>query len=275
MKKVELTLGCILRDEGHHIAEWLTFHHLVGFDRFVCVLHQCVDNTEEQIRLVKEKLGLDIYIHHCKSTDRKVQMGTYRWICEKYGRFTKWLLFLDGDEYVYCTNPSVTYRNDIKDYLRTFTSASAISCCAKVFGSNGYITRPDYRLSAYTSRLPLTHYSNRAIKTFIRPNKLVQVISPHYQQVTGRHILFNGNSVTVLDGWRIKSPIWEPICFNHYYTGSAEDWVARYKRGSCNDLRPNQAYSIDEFMYHTQEVEYDDAILRYRHWHSGLMEALQ
>ena len=274
MQQVELTLGCILRNEGHHVAEWIVHHHLVGFDRFVCVLHKCVDNTEEQLNLVKEKLGLDILVHHCKS-DGKVQMGSYRWIVEKYGAETQWLLFLDGDEYVYCTNPSITYSNDIKDYLRQFRSAAAVAVSNKVFGPCRNIVRPASRLTAYTERLPMTEVASRSIKTFIRTERFVSVMSPHYQQVDGLTIRFNGETFTVADGCRsLEDPIWEPVCFNHYYTGSVEDWIARYRRGSCNDLRPNHAYSVEEFLYHTQNMEWDDAILRYQGWHQSFMEKL-
>ena len=274
MKNVELTLGCIMRNEGHHIAEWLVHHHLVGFDRFVCVLHQCVDNTEEELNRVKERLGLDVFVHHCK-TEGKVQMGSYQWMMEQYGARTEWLLYLDADEFVYCTTPSITYSNDLKDYLRKLRSASAVAVNNKVFGPNRNIIRPASRLTAYTERLPFTEIASRSIKTFIRTSQFVHVMSPHYQQVDGLTVRFNDKTFTVADGCRsLEEPIWEPVCFNHYYTGSVEDWVARYRRGSCNDLRPNHAYSVDEFLYHTHNMEYDDAILKYQGWHQALMEQL-
>jgi hypothetical protein len=276
MKKVFLSIGAVLRDEGQYVAEWLTFHHLAGFDRFILVLHKCRDNTEEQIRRVKERLGLDIYIHHCKTDDKKIQMGTYQWIHQKYGRYTDWLLFLDGDEYVYHGNPSVNYREDIKALLRGFSKkVSAVSFHGKVFGPHRNIIRPLKRLSAYTTRLPLTASSCQAIKTFIRPEKMIEVLSPHVQRVRGAIVRFDGKPFTPVEGWKSLEPaIHWPICFNHYYTGSVEDWIARYNRGSCNDHRPNHAYSIDEFMFHANEMEYDDSILRYQYWHRALMEKL-
>jgi hypothetical protein len=275
--RVFLTLGCILRNEGKYVAEWITHHHLVGFERFVCVLHKCTDDTEEQLIRVKDTLHVDIRIHHCETEDVKVQMGTYKWIHEQYGNFTEWLLFLDGDEYVYHVNPSINYQDDIGHLLRGFRdTVSAVACHSRVFGSNGHLVCPKNRLMAYTQRLPLMSIACQAIKTFIRASKMIKVLSPHFQQVSGSVVRFIGEPFAVLDGWRSRDlAVHYPVCFNHYYTGSLEDWLNRYKRGSCNDSRPNQAYSMDEFMFHSQDTEYDDTIQRYQCWHKTLLDKLQ
>jgi len=274
-KKVFWTTGCILRNEGSYILEWVTFLHLIGCDRLICVLHQCDDNTQQQLECIRYNLGMDIRIHHCKTLDGKVQMGVYQWIHQQYGKDTEWLLFLDGDEYVYNVNPTINYQNDIKEMLSEVSNkVSAVSFCSKVFGPNRNITKPNYRLTAYLERLPLNSFACSAIKTFIRPKQMIRVLTPHYQQVKGQTIDFNGNKVKVIEGWRTQYPIHSPICFNHYYTGSVEDWLARYRRGSCNDLRPNQAYSLDEFMYHTYNMEQDSSILRYKAWHKILIQTI-
>ena len=268
-----LTLGCILRDEGKYIADWLTFHSMVGFDRFICVLHKCVDNTEEQINIAQKNLGLDIYIHHCTS-DGQVQMGTYQWIHKEYGHYTEWLLFLDGDEYVYDVNPTRDYRNDLKKRLKSFPeTVSSVSFHGKVFGPSEHTTPPDYRLSAYIERLPLHLINSNVIKSFVRPDKVTKLLTPHYQQVEGSAVRFDGKPFTVRDGvYSENLPVHVPVCYNHYYTGSMEDWVKRTKRGSCNDLRPGTAYSIREFVFHTQYVEHDTAILKYQQWHRVLLQ---
>jgi len=227
------------------------------------MLHKCTDDTEGQINLVKEELGLDIIVHKILS-DGPVQMGAYKKAMELYGQYTEWMLFLDCDEYVYSPKPSSTPKQDIKDCLNAFPNASAIACHGKVFGSNGNVVQPENRLTAYTERLPVTHISSHAVKTFIRTSKFEQVKTPHCQQVTGQMIRFDGSPFTLIDGWRTKElPIWEPICYNHYYTGSMEDWVARHERGSCNDNRPSSAYSEEEYVQHIGNTESDYDILQY------------
>jgi len=180
MEKIAWTTGCILRDEGKYCIEWASWLHLIGSDRLICVLHQCQDYTEARLNLVKEQLGMDIRIHRSTTDDKKVQMGTYHWIHEKYGSETEWMLFLDGDEYPYAVNPSVNYRDNIKELLHSFDKkVSSVSFNAKVFGPNGHIVSPDNRLTAFTTRLPHNNLSNRAIKSFFRPKDMVAVMSPH------------------------------------------------------------------------------------------------
>ena len=276
MEQVFWTTGCILRDEGKYCIEWASWLYLIGCDRLICVLHQCKDDTEANLNLVKDQLGMDICVHHCKTEDKKVQMGTYRWIHEKYGQATEWMLFLDGDEYPYAANPTVNYQDDIKRMLRSFDKKiSSVSFNAKVFGPNGHIVSPGNRLTAYTARLPQNNLSNHAIKTFFRPEDMIAVMSPHYQQVKGTSVRFDGKPFRLREGWGSQeSPLWQPVAFNHYYTGSVEDWLSRYQRGSCNDLRSHSAYSLDEFLSHVQKTEHDDAIQKYSGWHNTLINSI-
>jgi len=101
MKQCYLTLGAVVRNQEHYVKEWLAFHHLVGVERFVIVLHKCTDKTEERIRELpfQDK----IHIHRIVNDEQFVQLGTYLWILEHYGRFTKWMMFIDSDEFFFGT----------------------------------------------------------------------------------------------------------------------------------------------------------------------------
>ncbi len=271
---MHLTIGAIIRDAESSIIDWIVHHHIVGFDRFVCVLHKTIDKTGERLKFVKEKLGLDIIIHHC-DTYGKVQMGVYQWIHDNYGNDTEWILFLDEDEYVYHINPTVDYRDDIKNLLSGLSYADSISFHGKIYGPSGIIRKPDMRY-AYNMRIPLNDISCKSIKTFYKPSKLVRLISPHIQEVEGYSIRFDGNGFTLVDGWRtLEEPIFSPVCYDHYYTGCVQDWIDRFKRGSCNDPRPNHAYSSENFFSYTGSImEKDESRRKYFWWHNNIMRNL-
>jgi len=275
MDKVYLTLLTLTRNSERYIVEHALFHHLVGFDRLIYVLHLCEDSTEQKLTELKEKLGIDIIIHKCKTVGR-VQMGVYVAMIEKYKDTTAWLLPLDDDEYVYSANPSIKYSEDLKGHLRDLDrdNIAGVSFHSKVFGPNSHIVPPACRLTGYTERLPITSISNYALKTFIKPNRMIEVMSPHIQQMDGKVVRFDGKPFQLIDGWRTaEAPIWTPVCFNHYYTGSIQCWSDRQQRGSTNDLRPAHAYSMTEFIYHTGEhMEQDETIQRYTGWLDDLME---
>ena len=115
--------------------------------------------------------------------------------------------------------------------------------------------------------------ANKAVKTFIRPDRLKEVLSPHYQNVEGTSVRFDGKPFKLVDGWRSnEAPLWSSVVFNHFHTGSLEDTLLRYKRGSTNDHRPNSAYCIDYFLSHTGNMEYDNTIQVYCDWHLALIE---
>ena len=163
VKPVFLTLATLTRDSEKYIVEHALFHFLVGFDRLIYILHICQDQTEQRLLKLRKKLGLDIVIHHCK-TNGKIQMGTIDHITRTYKDTTEWLAWCDDDEYLSCVNPTVNYKDDIKSYLRQFKDASAVSCNAKVFGPSRHITRPDYRLTAYTERFTHEMMANKAVR---------------------------------------------------------------------------------------------------------------
>ena len=269
-----MSLAAIVRDEGNYCIDWVVHHHVVGFDQFIIVLHKCVDDTEVKLNLLKERLGLDIKIHHCTS-DGPCQMGTYKWILEQYGHTTDWLLFLDSDEYVYCTNPGINYREDIKVFLRQFDKKiSGVSIHGKVFGPCRQLKSPG-TIDVFRERLPLDAVNHHSIKTFIRPKQCLSVLSPHIQNMKGKVVRTDGSPLTLIDGHRtIEPPIFDPVCFDHYYTRSAEDWVKRYTRGSCNDPRPNHAYGLSDFLYYSYNMEYDNSIGRYYYWKMDLFSKI-
>jgi len=275
MTTVELTLLTLTRNSERHIQEHALFHHLVGFDRLIYVLHLCEDSTEKKLNELKDKLGIDIIIHKCKTVGR-VQMGVYKSMIEKYKDTTTWMLPLDDDEYVHATQPSIKYNKDLKGFLHDLNNndIAGISFHSKVFGPSSHIVPPKCRLTGYTERLPITSVSNYAIKTFIKPTRLKELMSPHIQKMDGDVVRFDGRPFQLIDGWRTQEvPIWNPVCFNHYYTGSIQCWSDRQQRGSTNDLRPAHAYSMTEFIHHTGEhMEYDDTIQKYAGWLDDLRE---
>ena len=259
MKKVYFTLGAIVRDQEHYIQEWILFHHAVGVERFVIVLHQCSDRTEEKILRVQKEFGYDIHIHHSDDSG-KVQMGVYRWIARNYGAATEWLLFLDSDEFLFGDKVF-----DVKEILAGFERFGGLSVQQAVFGPDGNIVRPWIpQIDAYKHRLKFEHPLSKGIKTIFQPRKLIDLLSPHIQQVRDGNVRADEKPFTLVDYWRSEEiPIHWPIRFNHYYTRSMQDWVQRCKRGSCNDAKTGNAYSVDEFMYITdQATEFDYAALR-------------
>lgn len=262
MKCVYLTLGAVIRDQEYYIKEWLAFHHLVGVERFVLVLHKCIDKTEERIRELpfQDK----IHIHHIVNDEQFVQLGAYLWILERYGQFTKWLMFLDTDEFFFGTQV-----DDLRTILTDYEQHGGLLAHWLEYGSNGHVVKPQgLSIEAFTKRAVDRHPGNYSFKTVIQPQCFHKILSPHLAvtkplTVTEDHREVGVHWIYIGD----RRPTHEIVRVNHYHTRSMEDWVERYRRGQCNDpgrdCAVNNLYTSQIFKQRDHNDVHDTCILRF------------
>ncbi len=271
MKECYLTLAAIVRNEEHYVWEWILSHHVVGFERFAVVLHRCTDNTKQKLTQLAGTLGLDIRIHETED-EGKVQMGAYRWLVRQYGPRTKWMMFVDADEFVF-SDEFV----DLKPWLRRYERFGGVAVHQAVFGADNNVTRPLWIVAdMFKRRLPLDHWQCYGIKSFFQPEKLIQLQSPHIQDVRDGNVRVDEKPFTLVDWWKTaEAPIHSPVRLNHYFTRSMQDWVERSRRGSCNDARTGAAYSVEEF-FETDNActEIDGSLLRLHGYYKPLLARL-
>ncbi|MDR1493057.1 MAG: glycosyltransferase family 2 protein [Planctomycetaceae bacterium] len=258
MQQVYLTLAAIVRDQEHYIKEWLAFHYLTGFERFVIVLHKCNDTTEERIRELpfQEK----IHIHRVVNDEQYVQLGTYLWILNNYGQATRWMTFLDSDEFLFGTK-----ENDLKRLLTDYEAYGGVLSHWLLFGSNNHAVRPQgLSIEAFAKRAPDNDWNHYSFKMLIQPQYFQKFLSPHLAKTVAPTVREHFDIADSRWIWRgDKSPTWDVFRINHYHTRSMEDWVARYKRGQCNDPYPCYHYGSEAFKSHDYNNVNDACILRF------------
>ena len=262
MKQTYLTLGAVIRNQEHYVKEWLAFHHLVGVERFVIVLHQCTDKTEERIRELpfQDK----IHIHRVVNDEQFVQLGTYLWITRNYGPFTKWLMFIDSDEFFFGTR-----EDDLRVILTDYEKHGGLASHWIEYGSNGHVIKPKgLSIEAFTKRAPDRHGAHYSFKSVIQPQCFQKFLSPHLAvtqplTVTEDHREVGANWVWIGD----RKPTHKVVRVNHYHVRSMEDWIERYKRGQCNDPgrkhTPDEMYNSHIFKSRDHEDVHDACILRF------------
>jgi len=273
MKKVFLTLGAVVRDQEHYIQEWLTFHHLMGVERFVIALHKCKDKTLQKI----EQLPFQKKIRIAKITNNEqfVQMGTYQWIADEFGKYTEWMMFLDSDEFFFGTREDdlrVLLANDYKDH-------TGLAAHWMEFGSNGHVLRPPLRIEAFTKRAADNCGAHYLFKTIFKPKHLVKILSPHL--VRCEPMLVTEDHQPVKEEWNHcgdRQPTWNHVRCNHYHTGSMEDWVQRVRRGQCNDAIDTDfanLYNCRVFKERDRDEVTDTAILRFLKPVKGVLSCVE
>lgn len=262
MKQVYLTLGAVIRDQEFYVKEWLSFHHLVGVERFVLVLHKCADKTEEKICELpfQEK----IHIHRLVSDEQFVQLGTYLWMLENYGKFTKWMTFIDSDEFFFGTE-----EDDLRPILAEYEEHGGLATHWLEFGTNGHTIKPQgLSIEAFTMRAADNHGAHYSFKATVQPKRFRKFRSPHLAVTKPAMVTEDHCEINPLWIWMgNRTPSHNIVRINHYHTRSMEDWVERYKRGQCNDPGPTNTpenmYNSRVFKSRDHDVVKDTAILRF------------
>ena len=258
MKKVYLTLIAVIRDQEHYVKEWLAFHRIVGVERFVIILHRCTDATEKCIR--KLPFVDDIHVHQVNDMGNpSIQMGAYHWAVRNYGHASKWLLFVDSDEFFFGTT-----EDHLPSILERYEEHGGLAAHWLNFGHSNQTLRPEgLSIEAFTKRMGGTGWINRVIKCAVRTDRLLAIVSPH-RQLTVRPIVREYfDPLDASDFSTNKPATWDIVRCNHYHTRSMEDWVGRCKRGSCNTVYDSrEIYDVDRFLKRGGGIE-DRTILRF------------
>lgn len=270
MKKVYLTLIAVVRDQEHYVKEWLAFHRIVGVERFVVMLHKCADRTEERIRELPFRD--DIFIHHVADQNvgggPSIQMGAYHWAVRNYGHDSRWLLFIDSDEFFFGTT-----EDHLPTILRRYEKHGGLAAHWLNFGHNNQVLRPEgLSVEAFTRRMGGNMDLNRVVKCAVQTRQLTSLMSPHRQLTIDPIVREHGDPLEANHFWTAKPASWDIVRCNHYHTRSMEDWVERCKRGSCNTVYANrETYDVKRFIGRGGDVE-DTTILRFA---ERIREALQ
>ncbi|MDR2706549.1 MAG: glycosyltransferase family 2 protein [Planctomycetaceae bacterium] len=244
MKHVYLTLAAMVRDQEHYVREWLTYHHLAGVERFIIVLHKCVDHTESEIRRLPF-FDTSIRLHHVTNDEQRAQMGAFQWMLKTYGMSTEWMLFVDSDEFFLGTA-----EDDLRTILSRYERFSGLAAHWLMFGASGQVVRPPMpSIKYFTERIPDSRFVHRGVKSAVKPREVTNILSPHLFLTKRGTVRENFELVDPNGIWQCRDhePVWNIIRCNHYNTRSMEDWVSRRRRGSCNDFRLAANYNVEHF----------------------------
>jgi hypothetical protein len=154
----------IVRDEAQYIAEWIEFCRLTGVERFYIYLDYPRDETESILATLNRGDIVLIHwtedrheAHRCpvKSVFASTpQITAFNHWIKTYATETKWVAFIDPDEYLYHA-----HHDDLREALKCVPfETSAVWVQWLIFGRNGHVTKPrGLTISNYTRRGRLGH----------------------------------------------------------------------------------------------------------------------
>lgn len=131
-KKYQVSIIAIFKNEANYLKEWIEFHRIVGINHF----YLYNNNSEDHYITVLEpyiEAGIVTLIDWPKN---QAQMECYCDGIKKYKNESKWLTFIDIDEFIVPNNT-----DNIYDFLKTFENRPVVIGYWKYFGASGYINR--------------------------------------------------------------------------------------------------------------------------------------
>lgn len=135
----DLSIGAILQDEAPYLREWIEFHRLVGVQHFFLFDDRSTDHPEDVLRPYVEA-GLVTLQPLPAKVPRFVfdrQREAYNLCLRRFGPCTRWLAFLDLDEFLYARD-----EDDLVAVLEDYADAPAVAVNWIFFGTSGHILDP-------------------------------------------------------------------------------------------------------------------------------------
>ncbi|WP_234730805.1 glycosyltransferase family 2 protein [Acidocella facilis] len=239
-------IGCvaIVKNEARHIAEWLAWQFIIGFDTVILLDNGSTDAT---IAIAQDfALGRDVRVVAWSSTAPDYQIRGYEHIAREMAAEFEWLGFFDADEFLRLDD-GLTLKG-----LLAARPEAAVALPWAIFGSNGHDEFPDGLLvERFTRRAELGFGPNHHVKSIIRPALMESCLNPHafamrgdYVDLLGRPVIWGGGP-----GVLAATPDHQGGSLNHYFVRSRAHWREKMARGYHDLTRPEgefEAYDRNE-----------------------------
>lgn len=208
----------IFKDEAPYLAEWIQFHRLQGFDRFLLFDNDSSDNGGEIARLH----GAEVV----PWPGRLQQLPAYQHALDilPYG---EWTAFIDIDEYLWCPNGETVIDKIEHMYgLIVWWQLDALGVPWMMFGSNNHLYRPPgLTIDAYVRR---EAGINQHVKQILRIGSARRFLDPHHTEAP----------------YQQTDPF---IVCNHYWTRSREEVAFKFNRGRADLNVKRKMQEFDDF----------------------------
>lgn len=246
--KYNVSICAIFKDEADYLKEWIEFHKIVGVEHFYLYNNNSSDNYLEVLKPYMD-CGLVTLIDW---PIKQGQMQAYQHWADNYKSESKWVGFIDIDEFVV---PNQT--NSIYGFLKQFDySRPVVIMYWRYFGSSGIKNRDIKNLvtedfkSAWYKYADIGKYFFNTKYDYVQDYKMNKKMHSMWGCLNG--IMFPPvnvfNKICTCNINPVTSDIM-PIQINHYLLKSYDEYVNRKaKRGG--GVNPVGIHDMEYFNYH-------------------------
>lgn len=252
-----LSLAAIVRNEGPYLREWLSYHRLMGVDRFYIYDNESDDDTRKLLEPWIER-GL---VNYRYVPGGRMQVPVYSDAIHRTRFTTRWLALLDADEFL------VPRRvDDLRAYLRGFEKHAALGVNWIMFDSNGHEQPPAANGGLVTANYTRVHSNchdrkagNCHVKSIVNPREVQAICNAHFGVYRFRQPACN-ELHDPFYGALTRYHSTSFIQCNHYFSRSRQEYLrkTRLPKADTGGLR-----TFDEEEVNFPDQAEDEAILRF------------
>jgi hypothetical protein len=218
------------RDETN-IKEWVAHHLLLGFTKIIIFDHK----SQTPLKNIFHKFDKRVEIINVSHMNNPIKIKLMN-IASKIARNLNmdWMIYMDADEFLILSNKYL----GVKHLLSEFNYADALSINWLMFGSNYLKKDPEGLILENYTRSNL--YLNEHVKTFVRPNRIINVNSPHFYNIQNpNRFLGINNSIIKKDFYKndVHFTFLQASAYIAHYVNQSEETFIKRKINVPRDDR--------------------------------------
>ena len=256
------SICAIFKDEALYMREWIEYHLMIGIEHIYLYNNFSSDNYLEILRPYIDKEVVTLTEWPVKYG----QISAYEDCAKRFRNDSKWILFLDLDEFV-CPK-DVT---DINLWLKRYERYPAVKMYWLMFGTNGIIKADPNKLviEQYTcSWEKMRNTGKVAWNTDFEPH---EVYHEHFfccYKLFGikfRLPMINEALHFIRYSTSEKIPQKNTIQLNHYWSKSMNEYLDKINKGDVySEENDSRRHKLDFFYWHEyQNVREEKTIFRF------------
>jgi hypothetical protein len=249
-----LAVAAIFRNEAPYLAEWVTFHRLMGVERFYLYDNLSTDHWRSALEPELRSGVVEVIPWPAEPG----QFSAYEDCVERHRLDTRWIAFLDVDEFLF--SPT---RRPLPAVLSDYATHPGVVANWRVFGTSGHGQRPNGLVTeSYLYRARDDRDVNRFVKSIIYPRKTEALSSTaHAFRHYGRAVGEDGVPRPDESAFRTP-PTADVLRINHYYSKSSLELRQKLARGRPDLASRRPDDEVEMLIRHGNEV-LDKTILRH------------
>ena len=260
-KKYDVTLSivAIAKYEARYIKEWVDYHLLQGIDRIYLYDNDSPDGMAEVLKPYIQT-GKVVYTFF---PGKARQLDAYNDAIRRFKNKTKYMAFLDCDEFLVQENKEKSLVETIDSLMKTSVRCAGIAVNWRMYGSSGHVAAPGgLVMESYLTRGDGNAKGNDCIKTIANPRRIKEYRHVHYPTYHRGFYSINEDGIRC-DGPFNRCAETKHIRINHYFTKSKEEWIERRSRGKADTKDSDDRRTLEEFYAHDHNDVYDPIMLPY------------